>query len=193
MIHSPHPRPRVTDFKSDAKAAGLALWNGWKDGMTGIIRQPRAGYQRYGVLGGAAGTLIATVNIGMKPAVGTMSSLTWLSRGTYASVRKAIKIYRNEGRRVSRKLFDSALSTQDNQRLQVDDDQEISSAAKTAATKSGFHPKVCQHILDEFEKIKIEHERKMASSMKKAKSISNFFSNASETLKVSSSNRRPNS
>ncbi|CAF4712285.1 unnamed protein product, partial [Rotaria sp. Silwood2] len=31
-----HPRPRVTDFKSVAKAAGLALWNGWKGGMTGI-------------------------------------------------------------------------------------------------------------------------------------------------------------
>ncbi|CAF3658202.1 unnamed protein product [Rotaria sp. Silwood1] len=188
-----HPRPRVTNFKSGAKAAGLALWNGWKDGMTGIVRQPRAGYQRHGALGGAAGTLIATVNIGMKPAVGTMSSLTWLSRGTYASVRKAIETYRNEGRRISRKLFDSALSTQDNEQLQVDDDEGISSAAKTAATKSGFHPKVCQHILDEFEKIKIEHERKMASSMKKAKSISNFFSNTSETLKALSSNRRPNS
>ncbi|CAF3049335.1 unnamed protein product [Rotaria sp. Silwood2] len=187
------PRPRVTDFKSGAKAAGLALWNGWKDGMTGIVRQPRAGYQRHGVLGGAAGTLIATVNIGMKPAVGTMSSLTWLSRGTYASVRKAIETYRNEGRRISRKLFDTSFSTQDNERLQVDDDEGISSAAKIAASKSGFHPKVCQHILDEFEKIQIEYDQKMASSIKKSKSIPNFFSNTSKTLKALSSNRRPNS
>ncbi|CAF4504541.1 unnamed protein product [Rotaria sp. Silwood2] len=126
--------------------------------MTGIVRQPCAGYQRCGVLGDTTGTLIATINI---------------------------------GRHISRKLFDTSLSTQDSERLQVDDDDErISSAAKTAATKSGFHPKVYQHILDEFEKIKIEYESKMASSMKKAKNIPNFFSNASETLKILSSNRR---
>ncbi|CAF1213213.1 unnamed protein product [Rotaria sordida] len=186
------PRPRVTDFKSGAQAAGQALWNGWKDGVTGIIKQPRVGYERHGVLGGAAGSLIATINMGMKPAVGTLSSLTWLSRGTYASVRKTVETYRNEGRRFSTKLFDTASSAQDNEQLQVDDDEGISSAAKTAAIRSGFHPKVCQHILDGFEKIKIEHEQKMVSSMEKKKNRFEAFSCCGETP-VLSPIRRPNS
>lgn len=129
----------------------------------------------------------------MKPAVGTMSSLTWLSRGTYASARKAIETYRNEGRRISTKLFDTTLSTQGNEQLQLDHDEAFSSMAKTAAAKSGFHPTVCQHILDEFEKIRTEYEQNMAHSMKKKKSISNFFTNAERTIRGLSPNRRPNS
>ncbi|CAF3768930.1 unnamed protein product [Rotaria sordida] len=166
------PRPKVTDFKSGAKAAGLALRNGWKDGITGVVKQPRVGYQRHGALGGAAGSLIATVNMAMKPAVGTLSSVTWLSRGTYASVKKTVETYKNEGRLISTKLFNTASSTQDNEQLQTDDNEEISSAAKIAAIRSGFHPKVCQHILDEFEKIKIERTKNIACSMKKKKSVS---------------------
>ncbi|CAF1179781.1 unnamed protein product, partial [Rotaria sordida] len=166
------PRPKVTDFKSGAKAAGLALRNGWKDGITGVVKQPRVGYQRHGALGGAAGSLIATVNMAMKPAVGTLSSVTWLSRGTYASVKKTVETYKNEGRLISTKLFNTASSTQDNEQLQTDDNEKISSAAKIAAIRSGFHPKVCQHILDEFEKIKIERTKNIACSMKKKKSVS---------------------
>ncbi|UJR32308.1 hypothetical protein I4U23_019772 [Adineta vaga] len=158
-------RPRVTDFKSGAKAAGLALFNGWKDGITGIIKQPRAGYEKHGVLGSAAGSVIATVNIAVKPTVGTLSSITWLSRGTYASVRKTIETYRNEGRRISSKLFDASLSSiEDNERKHDesnDNDESFSTNVKTAATRSGFHPKTCQTILDEFEKIKREQVQKI--------------------------------
>jgi hypothetical protein len=102
----------------------------------------------------------------MKPTVGTLSSLTWLSRGTYATVRKTVETYRNEGRRISSKLFDTTSSTTYNGQLQDDDDEEISSAAKIAAARSGFHPRVCQNILNEFEKIKTEREQKMASLKK---------------------------
>jgi hypothetical protein len=112
----------------------------------------------------------------MKPTVGTLSSLTWLSRGTYASVRKTIETYRNEGRRISPKLFDTVSSPTYNEQLQEDDDdKEVSSAAKTAATRSGFHPKVCQHILDEFEKIKLEREQITASTTKKKKEYYPFL------------------
>jgi hypothetical protein len=182
------PRPRVTNFKSGAKAAGAALWNGWKDGVTGVITQPRVGYQRHGALGCAAGSFVAALNLGLKPSVGILSSVTWLSRGTYASVRKTVETYQNEGRRFSRKLFDTASSTTFNGELQQnDDDEEVSSAAKIAAARSNFHPRVCQLILDEFEKIKNEPEQKMAS-MKKRNSISNFFSNGSKTLQARLSN-----
>jgi hypothetical protein len=129
----------------------------------------------------------------MKPTVGTLSSLTWLSRGTYASVRRTVETYRNEGRRISTKLFDTAALTTSDGELEEDDDEEISSANKIAAVRSGFHPKVCQHILYEFEKIKIEREQKMVSTMKKKKSITDFFSNSSETLQNLLQNRRPNS
>ncbi|CAF2683629.1 unnamed protein product [Rotaria sp. Silwood2] len=170
-------RPRVTDFKSGAKAAGLSLWNGWKDGVTGIVKQPRVGYERHGVLGGAAGSLIATVNIAIKPAVGTLSSVTWISRGTYASVRKAVETYRNEGRRISTKLFDTASPIKCDEEFQENEDEEISAAVKMAAARSDFHPKVCQLILQEFEKIKQEREQKIASASKKKRNITNFFTN----------------
>jgi 23S rRNA A1618 N6-methylase RlmF len=123
----------------------------------------------------------------MKPAVGTLSSFTWLTRGTYASVKKTIETYRNEGRHISTNLFDTGSSTKSDEQLQEDDDKEISLAAKMAAARSGFHPKVCQRILDEFEKIKIEQEKKMASSKKKNKTITSSFSNTQVDVLVDSS------
>jgi hypothetical protein len=169
-------RPRVTNFKSGAKAAGLTLWNGWKDGVTGIVTRPQTGYRRHGQLGAAAGTLIGIVNLGMKPAVGTFASLTWFSRGIYVSVRKRVQTYRNKRRRIPTKLFDTTSTTTSNGQFQNDDDnEEVSSAAKMAATRSGLHPKVCQRILQEFEKIKNERESKK-TLMKRLKSLRDFFS-----------------
>ncbi|CAF0759870.1 unnamed protein product [Adineta ricciae] len=168
-------RPRVTDFKSGAKAAGLALYNGWKDGITGIVKQPRAGYQRHGALGTAAGSLIATVNVALKPTVGTLSSITWLSRGTYASVRKTIETYRNEGRQISSKLFDAS-STNGEQTMHDDAGASYSATVKTASARSGFHPKVCQHILDEFERVKREQEQEASVKTGKKHRLSDFFS-----------------
>jgi ABC-type uncharacterized transport system substrate-binding protein len=130
---------------------------------------------------------VAAVNLAVKPTVGTLSSLTWLSRGTYASVKKTFVTYQSEGRHISTKLFDTASSTTFTGELQQnddDDDEEVSSAAKIAAARSNFHPLVCQLILDEFEKIKDEREPKMASSSKKKNSISKFFTNGSETLQA---------
>ncbi len=113
--------------------------------------------------------------------MGTLPSLTRLTRGPYASVRKTVETYRNEGRHISTKLFDITSSTTNNEQLQDNDDEEISSAAKAAATASGFHPKVCQHILHEFEKIKIEQEQRIASSMEKETNVTDFFSDGNET------------
>ncbi|CAF3732724.1 unnamed protein product [Adineta steineri] len=166
-------RPQITDFKSGAKAASLALINGWKGGFTGIVTQPRAGYERHGALGGAAGSLIATANIAVKPTVGTLSSVTYLSRGAYASVRKTIETYRNEGRHISSKLFDTSSSNEGDESLQKNNDvEEISTIIKTAATRSGFHPKVCQHIIQEFEKIK--QEQSTNPSINKRKGLSDL-------------------
>ena len=169
------PRPRVTDFKSGAKAAGLALWNGWKDGFTGIFTQPKVGYKRHGALGGVAATLIATVNLGLKPSIGTMSSLTWLGRGTYASVKKAVETYGREGRRIPPGLFDAASTASDESSKEHEDDYSISPAIKKAAALSGLHPRVCQYIVDEFEKVKTEWEAKQSSTVSKKNPIRDFF------------------
>jgi len=190
-----HPRPVVTDFESGAKAAGSVLWNGWKDGVTGIIKEPRAGYKRHGILGGAAGSLIATVNIVMKPSLSSLSSITWLGRGVDASVRNVLEKYKKEGRHLSPKIFDvtSSLSIASNEETQNDNHRDVSSPAKIAANISGFHPKVCQHIIDEFEKIKAEHERHLASSSTKKKYRTVSFSNNNKTRRSSSLDARANS
>ncbi|CAF0916207.1 unnamed protein product [Adineta ricciae] len=154
-------RPVVTNFKSGARAAGITLWKGWKEGFTGVITQPRAGYKRHGVPGAAAGSLIAVVNMGMKPSISTVSSLTWLSRGVYASVQNVVEKYRKEGRRISSKLFDGTSLSRD---IQNDGDQEVSPVARVAANASGLHPKVCQIIIVEFEKIKREYNQRRNSS-----------------------------
>ncbi|CAF1422621.1 unnamed protein product [Rotaria sp. Silwood1] len=186
------PRPIVIDFKSGAKAAGLTLWNGWKEGVTGVITQPRAGYKRHGIVGGVAGSLIATVNIWMKPGLSTLSSLTWLSRGVYASVENVLENYKKEGRRISPKLFNvtSSSSSVSNEEIQNENDKEVSLIAKIAANNSGFHPKVCQTIIDEFKKIKAEHEQYRNSSSTKKKYPVVLFSNDNKIKRSSSSDVR---
>ena len=81
-------RPQVESFISGAKAAERSIRYGFKDGFTGLVNKPRTGYQRHGVLGGAAGAAVAIPNIVIKPVVGTLASITWLGRGAYAEARQ---------------------------------------------------------------------------------------------------------
>jgi len=160
-------RPRVTDFKSGAKAAGQSLWHGWKDGITGLVTQPRTGYQRHGVLGGAAGALSATVNVGMKPTVGMLSSVTWLSRGTYASMKKAALTFQLDETHSSHMTLgfaSSSSSSPTSDYEEQEDESEICETAKIAARVSGFRPKVCQQILEEFDKIQMERKQILSPS-----------------------------
>ena len=147
-------RPRVTSFKSGVKAAFVTLWNGWTDGITGIVTRPRTGYRRHGLLGAVAGILIGIVNIGVKPAVGTFATLTWLSRGVYISIRKRVQNSKNRKIRIPTKLFDTT-SNED--------------------IRSGFHPDECQRIIQEFEQIKNERGLKNIL-MKKLRNLRNLFS-----------------
>lgn len=188
---NPRPRPRVTDFKSGAVAAGQALWNGWKEGFTGIVTQPRKGYAKHGKLGGAAGTLIATVNMAVKPAIGTLSSITWLSRGTYASVVKAVEAYQQEGRRISPNLFNTASNGTNDTSSNPDERKDMSEAVKKAAAVSGFHPTVCRHIISEFEKVKAERKHRNASpSPQRQNALNTLLANGKETLQALRSNKR---
>ena len=134
-----------------------------------MITQPRAGYKRQGIPGGAAGSLIGVVNMGIKPGFSTLSSLTWLTRGVYASIANVVDNYRKEGRRLAPELFNvtSSLSTVNNEEAKNANNKESSLAANIAANSSGIHPKVCQGIIDEFEKIKLEYEQRVNSSWTK--------------------------
>jgi hypothetical protein len=51
------------------------------------------------------------------------------------------------------------LTNDEKQQLENDDDNEISHAAKMASAVSGYYPKICQQILTEFEKIKMNQEQ----------------------------------
>lgn len=173
-----HKRHSVTGFKSGLKAARQSLWHGWKDGVTGIVKEPLAGYKRHGTLGGAGGALLGTVNVVVKPATATLSSISWLGRGTYATLRKAVKDYDTNQKKLERKRSTSipsspmigarqehvmnVTSVSDNE--DDGDDIEITQAAQTAAADSGFHPKICQYILNEFMRIKSNKERSNSTS-----------------------------
>jgi len=185
------PRPCIKGFKSGAIAAGLSFWNGWKDGFVGLVKEPYNGYKRHGVLGGAAGSLMGTVNVGLKPVIGTMSSLTWLGRGSYVSLRNVIENYKKEGRYISSNLIE-VTSTNNDAQTQNENMKHISSAAKNASKISGYHPEVCQHIIDEFQRIKSEHEQEKKSSTNRRNPIS-FFSKTNKNNRSRSLNRQPKS
>lgn len=168
------------------------MWNGWKEGITGIVKHPQAGYKKHGAAGAVAGSFIATINLCVKPAVGTLASLTWLSRGAYASLRDVVRNYQNEGRNISSKLIDlnSSLSATDNTQTSAEEDTCISAAAKQAAKISGYHPKICQHIIDEFEKLQTEHKHeKQSSSTRKPNPVS-FLSRTVKKRESASLDRR---
>jgi sterol 3beta-glucosyltransferase len=148
-----HKRPQVDDFQSGAKAAGQAVWYGIKDGVTGLINKPRTGFQRDGILGGAAGVAVAVPNIIIKPIAGTLASITWLSRGVYAEA-KTLK--QNKDSSSSNRL--SVLSPTGYQRSRsgsmVSDDD--TSPEGRASFQSGLTIDICKEILAEFERIKDE-------------------------------------
>ena len=165
-----HERPRVTDFKSGAKAAGLSIAYGWKDGVTGFIRKPRIGYRRHGIIGGATGALVATANGLVKPVVGSLASATWLGRGLYANMRKKNKRKDGTGQKhilINRLSVQSSISSSssldNSEEEQQDDDDNVPRTIKFAAVVSGYPTEVCQQILDEFDKVK-EHQEELAAS-----------------------------
>ncbi len=164
----------MTDLKSGARAAGLSIAYGWKDGLTGFIKKPRIGYRRHGIIGGATGALVATANGLVKPIVGSLASVTWLSRGMYASMKKGTK-KRNNGLNEKHLLINklsiqssfSSSSSNDNDEEQQDDeddDDNVPTNIRFAAVVSGYPVEVCQQILDEFEKVKKRHKEIAASS-----------------------------
>ena len=163
----------MTDFKSGAKAAGLSLGHGWKEGLTGIVRTPRIGYRRHGILGGAAGALVATANGIVKPAVGSLASVTWFSRGMYASVTKkksknsakendiamnAISVQSPISLHPSPDKNKQAPEQEEEEEVDDDNNDDIPKNILFAAVVSGYPVAICQQILDEFEKVKKHQE-----------------------------------
>lgn len=154
-----HERPRVTDFKSGAKAAGLSIAHGWKDGLTGFVRKPRVGYHRHGILGGATGALIATANGVVKPTAGSLASVTWLGRGLYATARKnKCRTRKFNENAVIDKLTLPSVAAEENE----SETDEIPATIRFASVVSGYSPETCQQILDECEKVK-QHQEAVAS------------------------------
>jgi len=178
-----HERSPVTDFRSGAKAAGYSIVNGWRDGVTGLVKIPRVGYRRHGILGGASGILVAAANSFVKPIAGSLASVTWLGRGMYASMikkkqksgKKKQDIINTISIQSSFSLSSSAPNTDDDDDDDEEEEEEEEEDAdyddvprniKFAAVVSGYSTEVCQKILDEFEKAKKHQEQIIALSPK---------------------------
>jgi hypothetical protein len=168
-------RPQVEDFSSGARAAENSIWHGFKDGVTGLVNKPRAGYQRHGVLGGAAGATVAIPNLVIKPVVGTLASLTWLGRGIYAQAKyltqqkdsksdKRLSVLNTTGhRRASSASITMTEDTSPEASASITMTEDTSPEGR-ASLESGLRIDICQQILTEFERIKHEHSSKSSSS-----------------------------
>ena len=154
-------RPHVADFSSGARAAEHSIWHGFKDGVTGIVTKPRAGYERHGVLGGAAGAAVAIPNIVIKPVVGTLASLTWLGRGMYAETKHlSHRKDSNSNNRLS-VLSPSGHRRSSSGSMLTNAD---TSPEGLASLESGLNIEICKQILTEFQRIKNEHNSKSSTS-----------------------------
>ena len=154
-------RPQVEDFNSGARAAEYSIWHGFKDGVAGLVNKPRTGYQRHGVLGGAAGAAVAIPNVVIKPVVGTLASLTWLARGLYAEAKH---LTQNNNSNTSNRL--SVVTPKGHRRASSYTTTMIedTSPEGRASFESGLNIDICRQILMEFERIKNEHRSKSPPS-----------------------------
>jgi hypothetical protein len=151
--------------------------HGWKDGVTGFIRKPRVGYRRKGIIGGATGVLVATANGVIKPAAGSLASVTWLGRGMYAGIKKKRRKNGKNGEpivinKLSVQSSFSLSSSHNDEEHKLheddedddDDDDDVPRNIKFAAVVSGYPATVCQQILNEFEEVKKRQEQIASSS-----------------------------
>ncbi len=110
-------------------------------------------------MGALVGTLVALANGLLKPLVGTLSSVTWLCRGFYASVNNPMLGDKDdEVSAVNTLGLDTSPSssdmTLDNEQQQQQNDDNISQAVSEASVRTGLKSELCKHILYEFDKIK---------------------------------------
>jgi hypothetical protein len=153
-----HKQKQVNNFQSGMKAAGHSLWYGFKDGITGLVRNPQVGYCHDGIRGVATGIALAIPNLVLKPIAGTLASITWLSRGIYAQATQLSKQKKNK-RDIQLKLNSSS----ELHRSMIDLTDETSPEAR-ASSESGLTIDVCRTILEAFEKIQIERNEMNKSS-----------------------------
>ena len=137
-------------------AAILAVYYGWTDGVQELLETPRIGYERHGPIGCVAGTLIGLANVLLKPVVGTLSSLTWLCRGFYASFSNPALNTQDDETDVANTI-DLDLLTLNLPQNNLQDEQSASEAATLAASKTGFKPSTCEQILSKFDRIKQQY------------------------------------
>jgi sterol 3beta-glucosyltransferase len=151
-------RAQVNNFQSGMKAAGNSLWYGFKDGITGLVKNPQVGYHHDGIRGVATGTALAIPNLVLKPITGTLASITWLSRGVYAQATQSSE-QKKDKRDIQLKLD----SSNELRRSMIDLTDETSPEVR-ASSESGLTIDVCRTILETFEKIQIEHNKMNKSS-----------------------------
>ncbi|CAF1206978.1 unnamed protein product [Didymodactylos carnosus] len=153
-----HERPQVNNLQSGMKAAGHSLWFGFRDGITGLVKNPQVGYQHDGIRGVATGTALAIPNLVLKPIAGTLASITWLSRGVYA---EAIQL---SEQKKNKRDIQLKLNSSDELRRSMIDLTDATSPEARASSESGLTIDICRTILGAFEGIQTERNKMNKSS-----------------------------
>jgi len=161
-----HERTQVTNFRSGVKAAGNSFWYGATDGITGLVKNPHAGYQRDGMRGVATGAALAIPNLVLKPIAGTLASITWIGRGVYAQATQLSEKKQNK-RVVQLKLN----SSNELHRSMIDLTDEKAPEVR-ASSESGLTIDVCRTILEAFDKIQTERNEMNEKRIERQRSYS---------------------
>ena len=164
-----HDRPQITGFRSGAKAAGNSIWYGFKDGVTGLVNKPRAGYHRDGIRGVAAGAVVSVPNMIIKPIAGTLASITWLSRGVYEGAKHLT--HRHEAKDDTEVKLASAKGHRRSSSGPMNNSiPDNTTPEGRAALASGYTVEICRAILTRFQEIKGQQSSSSSSSLKRNKS-----------------------
>ena len=152
-----YTRSEVKNFQSEVKTAKGPVCCGSQDGMAGLVIKPRTGYQQDGLLSGAVGAIGPTSNNNLKPVVGTLASLTWLSRGVCTEVKNSRN--RNDFDSGGQLLFYNSNKHQ-NSSGRIGASNDDTSPLRRVSFETGLTIEKCKEILVEFEKVKNEYNAK---------------------------------
>jgi UDP:flavonoid glycosyltransferase YjiC (YdhE family) len=90
------PEPyNITGFRSGCKVAGVEFYNGFYDGITGVVRLPQLAYKEEGASGLPLGIVKGVGGLVIKPVAGTLGLAAYTGKGYFVSLHHQ---FRDTGR-----------------------------------------------------------------------------------------------
>jgi len=107
------PPAKVEDFQSGVKAAGLGLFHGYYDAITGLVTEPIEGGKEEGFLGVIKGAGRSYINATVKPATGILGVMAHPANGIFRSAQKMFRpqhedVLLSPRRQLSKQAFESS-------------------------------------------------------------------------------------